>query len=326
MSRTGFSLSFPRGTGFSLSLLLASILAAGALLIAQGPPPGPGKGKAKGPQPCDRACLEGFVNEYLDSLVAHSAFSLPFAKKVQFTENNQPLDLGDGLWNVTTGLGNYKLYVADTQAQQVGFLGSVLENGRPVLLALRLKIDERKISEMESLVYRGNGVAALTTPDALYTAAVPEPTRIPRAQLIAAAEAYFDAIERSDASLAPIDPACERLENGTKIAEACAAQINSKHLSHYQVIYPRRVPIVDEERQLVFGFALLQQPGDITSVQTPTGAHKFTAAESQPAFVELAQVFKFEAGKIRKMEGVSIALPYGTPDPYFHDDWRRGKK
>jgi hypothetical protein len=307
-------------------LTAAAALAAAALLIGQGPPPGFGKGKAKGPGPCDRACLEGFVNDYLDGLVAHSAFSLPFAKKVQFTENNQELDLGDGLWNVTSGLGKYKLYVADTQSQQVGFLGTVLENERPVILALRLKIDERKISEMESLVYRGNGAASLQTPDALFTSEVAEPQRVPRAQIVAATEAWFDAIERSDASLAPLDPACERTENAAKISEPCAQQINSKHLSHYPVIYPRRTPIVDEERQLVFGFFLLQQPGDVTSVLTPTGTHKFSAAESQPAFVELGQVFKLTAGKIRKMEGVSITLPYGTPDPYSNDDWRRGER
>ena len=64
-----------------------------------------GKAKAKAPEPCERACLEDFVNQYLDGLVAHSAFSLPLASRVRFSENNQLLELGDGLWNVTTGVG-----------------------------------------------------------------------------------------------------------------------------------------------------------------------------------------------------------------------------
>src|ERR1700683_2696147 len=101
---------------------------------------------------CDRACLEGFVNQYLDALLAHNVFGLPLAPKVKFSENDQLLDLGDGMWNVTTSIGPYKIYVADPQSGQVGFLGTVRENDRPVALALRLKIENRKISEIETIV------------------------------------------------------------------------------------------------------------------------------------------------------------------------------
>src|SRR5579864_8114268 len=93
--------------------------------------------------PCDRACLEGFVNQYLDAMVARNHYGLPLATKVQFTENEQTIPLGEGIWGTASGLGTYKLYVADPRAGEVGFIGTLRENGTPVAFALRLKIELR---------------------------------------------------------------------------------------------------------------------------------------------------------------------------------------
>jgi hypothetical protein len=343
-----------RKTVFGSALALAACV---GLLFAQGGPgAAKGKEKAKGPEPCDRACLEGFVNQYLDALVAHNPFGgLPLAAKVQFSENDQVLDLGDGLWNVTTGVGKYKLIVADPQNQQVGFLGTVLANDRPTTLALRLKLENRKISEIETLVTVSNppppaakgpapgptGAAALDamgSPDGVF--AQTETQRSTREQLIAAANAYFDALERGDAGLVQLDAQCNRIENGVQMtnskspngtgidprAMTCAEQITSRVFSNYQVVYPRRIPVVDEERQTVFGFFMHQQPGDVLEVQSPgRGVYKFSEANSTPAFVEAAQVFKLVGGRIRRMEALTSPLPYGTPNPFFNDDWRRTK-
>ena len=70
---------------------------------------------AKSAASCDRACLEGFVNQYLDAMVARNPYSLPLAPKVKFTENEQVIPLGEGIWGTASGLGTYKLYVADPQ-------------------------------------------------------------------------------------------------------------------------------------------------------------------------------------------------------------------
>src|SRR5690606_13909155 len=36
---------------------------------------------------CDRACLEGVMNAYLDAMVAHDPTKAPFAPDARFTEN-----------------------------------------------------------------------------------------------------------------------------------------------------------------------------------------------------------------------------------------------
>jgi hypothetical protein len=69
---------------------------------------------------CDRACLEGFVDQYLAVLVAQDPSKLPLAKNAGYTENGQELKLGDGMWGPSVTLGNYKLYFADPRDQQDG--------------------------------------------------------------------------------------------------------------------------------------------------------------------------------------------------------------
>lgn len=55
------------------------------------------------PAPCDRACLEGLLDRYVEALVARHPSRFPTAGAVTFTENGQRLELGDGLWHTVTG-------------------------------------------------------------------------------------------------------------------------------------------------------------------------------------------------------------------------------
>jgi hypothetical protein len=303
---------------------------------------------AQTPAECDRACLEGFVNQYLDALVAHNALGMPLARKVKFSENDVVLDLGDGVWNTITGVGTYKLYIADPPSGQVGFVGTMRENSTPIALAARLKIENRKITEIETVINRGGAaplgsaelLEATGKPDAAFTETVAAGERVSRDKLIATANKYFDAIEHGSADAAAFDKDCNRVENGAQVtnnpsrpasnltwnpwALGCAEQINAKIFNSYQRVYPRRFLVVDEERQLVFGFFMYQQPGDILSVESPGhGIYKFPDAATQPAFTESAQLFRIKGGKVRSIESLTLGIPYGMANPFFKEDWRK---
>src|ERR1700730_10074011 len=92
---------------------------------------------------CDRACLEGFVDRYLEAMIAHDPRKAPFASDVKFTENGQKLELGDGLWRTFTAKGTYQMFVDDVEAGHVTFLGSIREADLPAMLALHLRIRDR---------------------------------------------------------------------------------------------------------------------------------------------------------------------------------------
>src|SRR5262245_62622800 len=132
-------------------------LAIVAMLIAY--PGGDMRAQQTAAGPCDRACLEGFVDRYLDAVIAHNPKLLPLARNVRFTENGVKLEIGDAHWKTVIGKGKYRIFVADPEAGQVAFIGTVREEARgpegiPTALALRLKIENRQISEIETLLVR----------------------------------------------------------------------------------------------------------------------------------------------------------------------------
>ena len=55
----------------------------------------PSQVRAQAPA-CDRACLTGFIDQYLDALVAQDAKRVALAADVKYTENGQRLALPDG--------------------------------------------------------------------------------------------------------------------------------------------------------------------------------------------------------------------------------------
>ena len=112
---------------------------------------------------CDRACLQGIVDSYLDALAKHDPSKLPVAASVKFTENGKELKLGEGFWK-TAGASTYRLYAIDPQAGDAAAQAVVAENGELNTFFVRLKVKARKISEAETLVCR-KGQAGFFAPE-----------------------------------------------------------------------------------------------------------------------------------------------------------------
>jgi hypothetical protein len=111
------------------------------------------------------------------------------------------------------------------------------------------------------------------------------------------------------------------------MALGCKDQINTKFFNFIQTVYPRRYLVVDEERQIVFGFFMVQVPGDITTIDSPGhGKIDVIPQMTSPLNIDVAELYKFTSGKIRKVEALQVNLPYGTPSPFFKGDWRRPRK
>ena len=175
---------------------------------------------------CNRQCLEGFVNQYLNAMVAHDASKAPFANNARYTENAKDISLAkptEGLWAASTSLGDYRLYVADPQQGQVAFVGLVNEGGKPAILSMRLKIENQKITEIESIVVRNMTEANLWTMKTVpveFTRALDPKERVSRQELVRLSKGYFEAIVKSNSKLVRWSDECYRLENGMWTAGA----------------------------------------------------------------------------------------------------------
>jgi hypothetical protein len=191
-------------------------------------------------QPCDRACLEGFVEAYLDAAIAHDPSLLPLAPDVKFTENGQRLVLPDAHWKIMIGKGKYRLFVTDPEAGQVACLATIREEGPTEegiasAMALRLKVVNRRITEIETLIPRpqipigpqGGAPASprfpstaeiyekMGAPHPLYLETIPPEERMSRADLIRVANMYFAGLEKNDGKGEyPFTDDCVRIEGG----------------------------------------------------------------------------------------------------------------
>jgi hypothetical protein len=126
-----------------------------------------GVAKAQGREACDRACLTGFVTQYLDAMIAHKPEALPVAPNLKFTENRVEMKLGEGLWKNVSRLIDYRMDIIDVREGVAISHSLVEENGSPVMFALRLKIRDRKIAEVETMAVRGQKEGMIFKPEAL---------------------------------------------------------------------------------------------------------------------------------------------------------------
>lgn len=271
----------------------------------------------------DRGCLEGFMNQYLDAMVAHDPSHLPVTPTVKFTEDDVVLKLGDGLWGTASARGIYKEYFDDPEEGQVAYFGTMKENGHGIALALRLKLEDRRISEAESVVVRSPRTFELmeraAAPDPLLLETVPTSERLSRTRLTAIANQYFEAIEQGNGKVAPFDADCNRFENGMKTSGAlgCSAQLDTQVFNYISRIFPRRFLVVDPDRQVVFGFFMFHHRGDVLWVNSPgEGKHDMMGAAKRPFSVDVAEAFRIKDSKIRKVEALMTALPYGAKSPF----------
>ena len=176
-----------------LGVLIASV-SVSAWLEARPP--------AQTPASCDRDCLERLLDQYVDAFVAHAPARLSTTEDVRFTENGQRLVLGDGAWRTVTGKGGYRLPIADVDAGQAVLMGTIREADTPAVFVLRLKVIERRIAEIETLVIRNQsaaeGLDRIGRPRRTLLETVPAPDRLVRGELVRIANMYLSGIERND--------------------------------------------------------------------------------------------------------------------------------
>jgi hypothetical protein len=290
---------------------------------------------------CDRACLNGHMDQYLKALLARDPKLLQWAPNAKFTENAVTLKPGDGLWATITGLGTYLLHVDDPQAEQAGVLAVVNENSKPALLSVRLKIKNGQIIEAETKVARaGEGQRIVTdtlkTAPAIFEETVPEGERASRAELVKIANSYFDAIVHSDGNLVPFADDGFRIENGVRTcnnpnpaarpdrdpvwlkltAMPCRKGLSSQVFTYIKSIEPRRYEIVDVEHGVVFADPVFNHPGTVLTVDSPE-LGKFNMMQSDwashPTSALISEVFKIRNHQIVEVAAVIIKVPYRMP-------------
>lgn len=310
-------------------LLAGSLLAAGAA-AAQAP----GLESAVIDTSCDRECLLGYVETYLDGLEARDASRVPFSADVMFTENNVVMPIGEGLWKTINDVSEAGTEAADVQTGNAAWFGIVEEHGRPAYFGVRLKVDDERISEVETIVVRNSGMPMpfgdtdTIVHDPAFSEVLPEEQRRPRERLIAVADGYFSTVELNDGQLFTHfdEEDCGRLENGVlttsaaegtsgMVAQGCTEQLE---LGIYRInkrIRERRYPIVDTERGVVVATGFFDHANTFDRYDLTDGREMETLLK-WPNSITLLEAFRVRDGKIHRIEAIFTYVPYFKHSPW----------
>jgi len=187
---------------------------------------------AQGQAACDRACLRGILDQYLNAVVKHDAAAAPVVVGFRQTENAINTRPPNGVWKTLTALGKVQRRYFDAVTGQAAYFGTVEESDSTAIVSVRVRVENRKVTEVEWYLARendpglsgprqpGRGPANNYNKDYLTQNPPPERTvpanaRADRATLMRIVDSYFDAITSHDGSVAVTHPGCGRVENGS---------------------------------------------------------------------------------------------------------------
>ena len=282
---------------------------------------------------CGRACLRGVLDQYLAAVFRHDPQAAPLAADARTTQNAVMLAAGQGIWRTASGYGPVQRRFFDPRSGQAAYFGLLMEGSEPAIVSLRIKVAHAKITEAEWTIARksaggmfsSDGLTALPPPA---DTPLPAAERTPRAQMIAAANAYFQGLQLHDGSAVPHIAGCERVENGFRVtnramparaaAAAPAAQpaagnavpsraqevLAGDCVANFQMFAHsilttthRRFPLVDEQAGVVMGTTLFHRPPESTMKRNL-----------------LTEYFFVRDGKIAAIYAAMYYLDPGAPD------------
>jgi len=287
---------------------------------------------------CGRACLEGYIDRYMDAMLENNPSLELFSRDCKFTENGVRLPLGsEGLWFNMTAKGNYKFYVPDVETQQVAFLGTAREGGgngqgegQPVALAIRLKIVNKLITEAEQIVIRptsdtmgfagdvsvGAGVERLGAPHEIFRGAIPVKERASREELIKNANYYFSGLQKNDHGKGyyPFTDDCHRIENGMPATNVPVPEGQTRPDPKTATMYSSHWGCKEQFESGTMGFITRVRDRRFVAVDQERGiafAFAFFDHDSLNWTWQLAELFRVEKGNIRRIEAIFHRCPYG---------------
>jgi hypothetical protein len=296
---------------------------------------------------CDRACLVELTGKYVAGLEGNSIAGVPFSDEARIVENLKPIKAGEGLWKDITGAGTgFSVIVPDEARETAGWIGMVERDGKPTVVAVRLKLDPRgSIVEAEHLYADVDAetplgksqLANLQTVRPGLLADVPEAGRKGEDELIRIGASYYDALDDNDGSKMAFAADCERHENGMvaaggkpgpsplgpqphPVARDCAGQLSSGVFQYIDTIGNRRVFAADPQTGLVMGLSHFHHPMDFPPYEvtaadgTKLSYDRDEEMKFDPFDLPAAHIFKIGAdGKVHEIEAMGFRAELNSP-------------
>ena len=301
-----------------MKLTAAAILVLGAVAVL---------GQPVRAADCDRACLEGIAAAYRAAYLKHDVTLAPFAAHVRYSENNAQMTFPDGTWDTVTEEVDAPLVLSDPATGQIGIYTSVLQRQTQGFLAIRLRVRDRHITEIEHVIATKRNVSAPPVPmgdllqyhrDPAMGATVPDAQRLARAAIRQLADGYFSTLQYNTGEIrgTRFSPSAVRHENGT-LYNDIEQGFRSGRYRYNNRVRDRDCFLVDEERGFTMCRGFIDHKGVLDEYKMTDG----TTAKSnyqEPQSWGFLEAFKVTKDGIIAVESVFSAVPY-----YLRSPWTR---
>ncbi len=330
-------------SGFTLWARAGTLLLAACLVPAA-------HAQVSGQADCDAQCLTEIAETYMEALGARGVrdlpsganpvyytdprdiSSVPWGDPVYFTEDQVSMRMGDATWGSLTAYGPEATIIPDAQNGGVAWFGWIEDHGLPAYYAMRMKIEDRKVTEVETVVARREEPGLYSEdvkeraafPDLMGT--VPAGERSSRERMIDIANGYYSTLQQNDGRLfADFSADCTWHENGADVVESvsdldgqgCRRLFEIGYFRPIDRVRDRAFPIVDEERGLVVAISTRDQNNNNVTWVTNDGVERHIDeviyySHSRGAI----ELIKIEGGQITAIRSITNFLPYYMPSPW----------
>jgi hypothetical protein len=168
---------------------------------------------------CTRASLQATVDKYLEALKKGNPKLMPLAAQAKYMENRNYIQMGQGIWQTPLAI-DFSRSLFDVETCQTFSEIIHTSSDHPYMIGTRLKIENNKIAEIESLVtdkddWLFNAQNALKYSSQEKWDILPPEKRTDRQTLLNAANVYYDVFgDYSKINQIPWGTPCARLEGG----------------------------------------------------------------------------------------------------------------
>jgi hypothetical protein len=276
---------------------------------------------------CDKACLEQIATAYRAAYLKHDVTLAPFAPHVRYSENNAEMTFPDGTWDTVTQEIDAPLVLSDPATGQIGIYSTVLQRQTQGFLAVRLRVRDRRITEVEQIIATKRNVSAPPVPmgdalqyhrDRAMSAALPAAQRQSRAQIRQLADGYFSTLQYNTGEIrgTRFAPGAVRHENGMPYTDL-EKGFKSGRYRYNNRVRDRDCFLVDEERGFTMCRGFIDHKGVLDEYRMTDG----TPAKSnyqEPQSWGFLEAFKVNKDGIVAVESVFSAVPY-----YLRSPWTR---
>jgi hypothetical protein len=282
---------------------------------------------------CSTECMEKIANDYRAAYLKHDPSLAPFSRNVRYSENDVQMKFPDGSWDTVTKEIGPPVIASDQKAGTVGIYTTIMQNDIPGYLAVRLKIDVGKITEIEHILSTRRNLSSPPTPFADPNSFSPDPDlenavtpeeRMSHKDLVRIADGYFSTLQHNNGEIrgTKFAPDAARHENGMNFADIEAGFKLGTYRFNNRV-RDRDYFLVDEKRGLVMGRAFIDHKGQLLDFQLTNGK----AVQSifrEPQTWSVLEMFKIKKGEITGVIATFIQVPYYMRSPWTkHPDMNR---